>query len=253
MSCARIVVCLDVAAGRVVKGVRFANLRDAGDAAEVAARYAEQGVDELVLLDVAATLEQRVAALATVAAVRARLAVPLTVGGGVRSLADARALLEAGADRVAVNSAAVARPELLREIATALGAQALVVAIDAAPAPALASGYEVRVESGRRSSGRDLLEWARVAEACGAGELLVTAHHQDGTRGGYDLALLAALARAVDLPIVASGGAAHPRDLAAALRAGASAALAASLFHDGDWSVAAVKEWLAKAGFEVRS
>jgi cyclase len=256
MVTARIIACLDVAGGRVVKGVRFADLRDAGDPAARAADYAEAGADELVLLDVAATAEQRAAALATVRAVRARLDVPLTVGGGVRSVADARALLAAGADKVALNSAAVARPELLRELAGEFGRQCIVVAIDAAMRRRRESdatnSWEVVTHSGRTRTGRDAIAWAEESARAGAGELLVTSIDRDGTRTGYDLDLVRAVAESVRVPVVASGGAAHPRDTLAALKAGADAVLAASIFHDGEWSVGQVKEFLVQNGVEVR-
>lgn len=261
MVTARVIACLDVAGGRVVKGVRFVDLRDAGDPAGLAADHAEAGADEIVLLDVAATGERRAAAVATVRAVRARLDVPLTVGGGVRSVADARELLVAGADKVAVNSAAVERPKLLNELAAEFGRQCVVAAIDAARRKsrpeAVAStnatdSYEVVTNSGRRRTGLDAIAWAAAASRAGAGELLVTSVDRDGTHEGYDLALVRAVAGRVRVPVVASGGAAHPRDLLAALRAGADAVLAASIFHDGEWSVGQVKEFLVQNGVEVR-
>jgi imidazole glycerol-phosphate synthase subunit HisF len=258
---ARVIACLDVADGRVVKGVRFSDLRDAGDPAARAADYAEAGADELVLLDVVATAERRAAAIATVRAMRARLDVPLTVGGGVRSVADARALLAAGADKVALNSAAVARPELLRELAEEFGRQCVVVAIDAAidaatrrhPRSDATNSWEVVTHSGRTRTGRDAIAWAIETARLGAGELLVTSVDRDGTHAGYDLELVRTVAGRVRLPVVASGGAAHPRDALAALRAGAEAVLAASIFHDGEWSVGAVKEFLVQSGVEVRT
>jgi imidazoleglycerol phosphate synthase cyclase subunit len=257
MVIARVIPCLDVADGRVVKGVRFAELRDAGDPAARAAEYAEAGADEIVLLDVSATLERRATAAATVRAVRANLDIPLVVGGGVRSAGDAEALLAAGADKVAVNSAAVARPALVGELAERFGRQCIVVALDAArraDAPiAAASSFEVVVESGRRRTGLDAVVWAKRAAELGAGELLVTSFDRDGTRSGYDLELVRSIADAVPLPVVASGGAAGPADLLDALRAGAAAVLAASIFHDGDWTIGGVKRFLQRRGVEVRA
>lgn len=246
----RIIPCLDVRDGRVVKGVRFQDLRDAGDPVELARRYADQGADELVILDVSATPEGRRAGLDTVAAVRRAIAVPLTVGGGVRALDDAAALLRAGADKVGVNTAAVRRPELLDELAAHFGRQCVVLAIDAARTPT--GSFEVVVQSGRERTGIEVAQWAREGMRRGAGELLLTSWDKDGTRAGYDLELLGAVRAQVTLPIIASGGAATPRDLLDAFAAGADAALAASIFHDGDLTVAAVKTWLATQGQQVR-
>jgi imidazoleglycerol phosphate synthase cyclase subunit len=245
----RIVPCLDVRGGRIVKGVRFQGLRDAGDPAERAALYEAQGADELVVLDVSATLEERAAALETVRAVRARLSIPLTVGGGVRDLSGARTLLEAGADKVSVNSAAVERPQLLSEMAAAFGRQSTVLALDAARRD---SGWEVVVRSGTHRTGDDALEWAREAVERGAGEVLLTSWDRDGTRSGYELDLVRAVAEAVPVPVVASGGAAGPQDLLDGLEAGAQAVLVASLLHDGDTTVGDLKEWLLARGAEVR-
>ncbi len=252
----RIVPCLDVRDGRVVKGIRFQGLRDAGDPVEQAARYARDGADELVMLDVSATPEGRAHGLETVAAVRQVLPVPLTCGGGVRSVADARALLEAGADKVAVNTAAVARPELLTELAERFGVQCVVLACDArrrAPDDEHPSGFEVVVRSGTTSAGRDVIAWCQEATARGAGEILLTSWDRDGTRSGYDVELLRAVRQAVSVPIVASGGAAHAGHLAEAVQAGADAVLAASIFHDGEWTVTDVKDALAAQGVEVRT
>lgn len=250
----RIIPCLDVSNGRVVKGVRFQGLRDAGDPVECARRYEEQGADELCLLDVSATPEGRGNALETVAAVRAALGIPLTVGGGVRVLEDAERLLSAGADKVAVNSAAVERPELLTEINTRLGAQCTVLALDAARLDAAdpASGWEVTVHGGRTRTGRDAIRWAIDAAAAGAGEILATSWDRDGTGEGYDAELLGALAAAVRVPIIASGGARTPAHMRKALDAGASAVLAASIFHDAETTVAEVKRDLAALGVPVR-
>jgi imidazoleglycerol phosphate synthase cyclase subunit len=246
----RVVPCLDVDRGRVVKGVRFQGLRDAGDPAERAAAYEAQGADEIVVLDVSATPQGRGHAIDTVRAVRAVLGIPLTCGGGVREAADAAALLEAGADKVAVNTAAVRDPTLLDALAARFGCQCVVLALDAARAGA---GWEVVVRSGRERTGLDAVGWARAAEAHGAGEIVLTSWDRDGTRAGYDTELLAAVAGAVRVPVVASGGAASAEHMVAAARAGASALLAASIFHDGDTTVADVKRVLREHGLEVRT
>jgi imidazole glycerol-phosphate synthase subunit HisF len=245
----RIIPCLDVKDGRVVKGVRFVGLRDVGDPADFAADYAQQGADEIVVLDVSATPEGRGTRLDVVRRVRERLAIPLTVGGGVRSLDDAKALLDAGADKVSVNTAAFARPKLIDEIATKLGSQCAVLALDAAAKDA---GFEVVVRSGAERTGQDAVAWAREAAKRGAGEILLTSFDRDGTRTGYDVALVRAVAAAVRVPTIASGGAASAEHLLEALRAGADAVLAASIFHDGEWTVATVKRFLAQSGIEVR-
>jgi imidazoleglycerol phosphate synthase cyclase subunit len=246
----RIIPCLDVSHGRVVKGVRFQGLRDAGDPAERAKLYEDQGADEIVILDVSATPEGRGHQHETVARVRAVLSIPLTVGGGVRSAEDAGALLEAGADKVSVNTAAVERPALLTEIATRFGRQCCVLAIDARSKPG--GGFEVLVKGGREPVPLDALIWAREGEARGAGEILLTSWDKDGTRSGYDLALTGAVAHAVHVPVIASGGADSAEHVAQAFAAGADAVLAASIFHDGDLTVAEVKDHLARAGVVVR-
>ena len=245
----RIIPCLDVSHGRVVKGVRFQGLRDAGDPAERAALYEEQGADEIVVLDVSATPEGRGHQLDTVRRVRERLSIPLTVGGGIRALEDALRLLEAGADKVSVNTAACARPELLTEIAERFGRQCCVLAIDAARR---SERFEVLVKGGREGTGIDAVAWAREGERRGAGEILLTSWDRDGTREGYDLPLLRAVAGAVHLPIIASGGADKPEHLREALDAGADAVLAASIFHDGDLTVAEVKLHLMEHGVHLR-
>lgn len=247
----RVIPCLDTRDGRVVKGVRFQNLRDAGDPEEQSALYEAQGADEIVLLDVSATPEGRGHALDTVRRVRRRLSIPLTVGGGVRAADDAGRLLDAGADKVGINTAAFERPALLTEIRDTYGAQCTVLALDAARRT-VGDGWEVVVRSGRERTGRDALTWAREAEAAGAGEILLTSWDKDGTGAGYDLHLVAAVAAAVRVPVIASGGAASPAHLLQAVRAGADAVLAASIFHDGAWSVADVKRSLASAGVAVR-
>jgi len=245
----RVIPCLDVADGRVVKGVRFQGLRDAGDPAERAWLYEAQGADEIVILDVSATPAGRGHGLDVVARVRAGLAIPLTVGGGVRELADAASFLEAGADKVSVNTAAVADPGLVEEIATRFGSQCAVVAIDAAWRD---GRFEVLVKGGREGTGRDAVAWAQEVAARGAGEVLLTSWDRDGTRTGYDLALTRAVAEASRLPVIASGGAAHARHLAEAFEAGADAVLAASIFHDDETTVDDIKTELAAMGVRVR-
>lgn len=249
MLCARIIPCLDVSHGRVVKGVKFQGLRDAGDPAELAALYEAQGADELVVLDVSATTEARGTQLETVRRVRAELSIPLTVGGGVRGVANAQGLLEAGADKVSLNTAAVERPELIGEIATRFGSQCAVVAIDARK---LGNGFEVLIRSGKESADRDAIAWARDVVKLGAGELLLTSWDRDGTREGYDLELVSAVAAAVNVPVIASGGAARAEHLGQALAAGADAVLAASIFHDREYTVGDVKRDLKAMGVEIR-
>lgn len=249
----RIVPCLDVHGGRVVKGVQFLDLVDAGDPAELAAYYDAEGADELVVLDISATHENRGTLHATVRRAADRLFIPLTVGGGVRTVADVAALLDAGADKVGVNSAALATPALISDAADAWGAQCVVVAIDARASTATPSGYEVVTHGGRRATGRDAIAWAAEAERRGAGELLVTSMDRDGTRDGYDLALLQALDAAVAVPVVASGGAGTLEHLRAGLVEGrADAALAASIFHFRETTVAHAKRYLAGCGVPVR-
>ena len=256
----RIIPCLDVRDGRVVKGVKFQGLADQGDPGELAHAYEEQGADEVVVLDVTATPEGRGTRRDTVAAVRAGLSVPLTVGGGIGGVGDAAALLEAGADKVAVNTAALRRPELLSELAARFGSQCVVVSIDAlrmvGPPPnhggAHQPAYEVVVLSGTERLARAAIAWAREAVDRGAGEILLTSIDRDGTRSGYELSLLRAVRSAVRVPIVASGGADSPAHMAEAVRAGADAVLAASIFHQGNWTVGAVKEALAGLGVDVR-
>jgi imidazole glycerol-phosphate synthase subunit HisF len=254
----RIIPCLDVRDGRVVKGVRFSGLRDAGCPEELAAAYEEQGADELVLLDVSATPEGRTTHLETVRRVRAQLSIPLTTGGGVSSVENARALLEAGADKVSVNTAAVMRPQLINEISGGFGSQCTILAIDAAARMVFnqddtaQSRWEVVVRSGTLRTGNDAIEWARQGVALGAGEILLTSWDRDGTRSGYDLKLLRAMADAVNVPIIASGGADSPDHMIEALRAGADAVLAASIFHEGNYAVGELKAVLARNGIEVR-
>ncbi|MBX2812695.1 MAG: imidazole glycerol phosphate synthase subunit HisF [Myxococcales bacterium] len=251
---ARVIPCLDVKDGRVVKGIRFQGLRDAGDPVEQAARYVDEGADELVILDVSATPEGRGHAVTTVEAVREVIDIPLTVGGGVRRVEDAEALLSAGADKVAVNSAAVAEPALLTRLADKFGKQCTILALDAArkDQPTADPAWEVVVRSGKVRTGRDAVIWAKEAEARGAGEILLTSWDRDGTGEGYDVALLQAIRAAVSVPMIASGGAAHAEHLAEGLQAGADAVLAATIFHDGHLSVKGVKAELAQRGLPMR-
>lgn len=246
----RIIPCLDVSHGRVVKGIKFQGLRDTGAPDELARVYEEQGADELVFLDVSATTEGRETQLETVRKVRACVSIPVTIGGGVRTVDDARALLEAGADKVSMNTAAVFRPELISEISKNFGRQCTVVAIDAKRDGK--GSWEVVVKGGREGTGIDAIQWAHQAAELGAGEILLTSWDQDGTREGYDLELLRAAAGAVHVPIIASGGANGPAHFVEGLNAGASAVLAASIFHDGDMTVEDVKRELAKSGIPVR-
>ncbi len=245
----RIIPCLDVRDGRVVKGVKFQGLRDAGDPAELAAAYEVQGADEIVLLDVSATPEGRGHQVETVRRVRAELAIPLTVGGGVRAVENAGALLEAGADKVGMNTAAVADPTLITQVATRFGSQCAVIAIDAQRA---GDSWRVVVRSGRDDAGRDAVAWAREATDRGAGEILLTSWDRDGTKVGYDCELLAAVCSAVTVPVIASGGAATSAHMVDAINAGADAVLAASIFHYGEYTVSELKAELAQAGVEVR-
>jgi len=251
----RIIPCLDVTGGRVVKGVNFVELRDAGDPVEIAARYNEQGADELTFLDITATSDGRDLILPIIEAVASQVFIPLTVGGGVRTVADVRRLLNAGADKVSFNSAAVARPEVIAEAADKYGAQCIVVAIDAKRRPG--GGWDVYTHGGRRHTGLDAVQWARRMVEQGAGEILLTSMDQDGTRSGYDLAMVRAVADAVPVPVIASGGGGSAEDLAAALDDGptgghAQAALAASIFHFRQTTVGEVKARLLELGIPVR-
>jgi cyclase len=244
MPLARLIPCLDVAGGRVVKGVRFRALRDAGDPVELGAAYSDAGADELVFLDVKATVEERSLGPELIARVADELAIPFTVGGGVRGAADADQLLRAGADKVAVNSAALERPELIGELAELLGSQAVVVAIDAA-------AWEVRARAGSMPTGRDAVGWAVEAEERGAGEILLTSIDADGTREGYDLALTSAVADAVSIPVIASGGAGHAVHIAEALGV-AQAALLASILHERPERLTSLREELRGLGVPLR-
>ena len=245
----RIIPCLDVNDGRVVKGVKFQNLRDAGDPVELSFHYEDQGADELVLLDVTATRQDRIAMLETVEKVRQRLGIPLTVGGGIGSIEDAGRLLNAGADKVSINSAAVRNPQLINEMAERFGAQCTVVAIDAK----LADGkFQVLTRSGTTAETIDAVEWSAEAQERGAGEILLTSFDRDGTRSGYDLPMLTAVTTACTLPVIASGGANSVEHMVEAFTHGAHAVLAASIFHDGNMTVGEVKRQLTLAGIDVR-
>jgi cyclase len=246
----RVIPCLDTRDGRVVKGVRFRDLRDAGSPAELAARYEAEGADEIVVLDVSATTEGRANAVETVRAIRDVLSIPLTVGGGVRSVDDGAALLDAGADRVAVNTAAFMTPSILTELATRFGQQCVVLSVDAV---AESGCWRVVVRAGTYATVRSALEWAAEGAERGAGEVLLTSMDRDGTQSGYDLALVRAVTDRVCVPVVASGGARSGADLLSALEAGADAVLAASIFHDGVLSVRDAKAHLRAAGVEVRA
>jgi len=247
----RVIPCLDVDGGRVVKGTRFLNLRDAGDPVELAAFYDREGADELVFLDITATHHKRETVVELARRTADEVFVPFTIGGGIRSVADAQAVLDAGADKVSVNSAAVARPELISEMAPVFGDQCVVLAIDAKRRDD-GSGWEVVVAGGRTRTGRDAIAWAREGVERGAGEILLTSMDRDGTNDGYDLELIRAVSETVNVPVIASGGAGELSHLADALNAGADAALAASIFHFGKHSIAEAKRALAEAGIAVR-
>ncbi len=245
----RVIPCLDVDAGRVVKGTNFVGIRDAGDPVELAARYDREGADELIFLDITATSDKRATMVDLARRTADEVFVPFTIGGGLRSVADAQAVLDAGADKVSVNSAAVARPALVGELADVLGAQCVVLAIDA---KRVGGAWEVFVAGGRRGTGIDAVAWAREAVERGAGEIMLTSMDRDGTNAGYDLELTRAVAGAVGVPVIASGGAGTLDHLVEALEAGADAALVASLFHFGTLTVAEAKAALARAGVPVR-
>ncbi|QYK48545.1 MAG: imidazole glycerol phosphate synthase subunit HisF [Phycisphaeraceae bacterium] len=251
----RVIPCLDVRDGRIVKGVRFQSLRDAGDPASRAAFYEQTGADEIVMLDVSATNEARATAARTVRAIRRVLSIPLTVGGGIRSIDDAARLLDAGADKVSVNSAAVRDPDLITRLADRFGRQCTVLAIDAArrdESQAGSSAYTVLTRSGTTPEPLDALAWSVEGQSRGAGEILLTSFDRDGTGDGYDLDLLALIASSVEIPVIASGGARNAQHLADAVRAGADAVLAASIFHDGLTTPDAIKRELAELGLRVR-
>ena len=251
----RVIPCLDVDAGRVVKGVNFVDLRDAGDPVEMARAYDAAGADELVFLDITASSGDRETTYDVVRRTAEQVFIPLTVGGGVREVDDIDRLLRAGADKVGVNTAALARPELLREASQRFGAQCVVISVDARrcrDGVVTPSGWEVTTHGGRRSTGIDALEWAQRAAELGAGEILLTSMDADGTKDGYDVPLITAVRALVDVPIVASGGAGRLEHFAPAVDAGADAVLAASVFHFGELSIADVKQALADSGHDVR-
>jgi cyclase len=240
---------MDVDAGRVVKGTKFIDIRDAGDPVELAAHYDDGGADEVIFLDITATSDKRGTVVELARRAADEVFVPFTIGGGVRTVADAQAVLDAGADKVAVNSAAVARPDLVEEMARVFGAQCVVLAIDAKRA---GDGWEVFVAGGRTATGRDALEWAREGVGRGAGEILLTSMDRDGTKDGYDLELVRAVSESVEVPVIASGGVGGLEHFAEGLQAGADAALAASVFHYGELSVSDVKKHLHGVGLPVR-
>jgi cyclase len=246
----RVIPCLDVTAGRVVKGVNFVGLRDAGDPVEIASRYDEQGADEVCFLDITASSDERDIILHIIEAVAERVFIPLTVGGGVRKVEDVRRLLNAGADKVSINTAAVQNPGLVSAASSIVGAQCIVVAIDAKKRD---GGWEVFTHGGRKPTGLDVVDWARRMEAAGAGEILLTSMDRDGTRDGFDLGLTRAVSEAVGIPVIASGGVGNLEHLAEGVAQGkADAVLAASIFHFGEYTVRQAKEHLRSRGIEVR-
>jgi cyclase len=249
----RVIPCLDVRAGRVVKGVNFLDLRDAGDPVELAAAYDREGADELTFLDISASLEGRETTLEVVRRTAETVFIPLTVGGGVTSVADVDLLLRAGADKVAINTGAIRRPEVVREITRRFGNQVLVLSVDARRAPDQPSGFEVTTHGGRRSAGLDALHWARRGVELGVGEILLNSMDADGTTGGFDEEMIRAVRAVVDVPLIASGGAGRAEDFPNAVAAGADAVLAASVFHFGTLRIAIVKAALAAAGYPVRT
>jgi cyclase len=247
----RIIPCLDVAAGRVVKGVNFVNLRDAGDPVEVARRYDEQGADELAFLDIRASVETRGLLVGMIEAVADQVFIPLTVGGGVGSIEDIRALLNAGADKVSINTAGVRRPELFREAAHRFGSQCIVAAIDAKQCAV--DAWQVVIHGGRTPTGLDAVDWAREVAELGAGEILLTSMDRDGAKSGFDLRLTRAVSEAVDVPVIASGGVGTLQHLVdGVIEGGADAVLAASIFHYGEYTVAQAKAAMKRAGIEIR-
>jgi cyclase len=246
----RIIACLDVRDGCVVKGVNFEGLRQAGDPAALASRYNEEGIDELVILDVTATIEGRQALASTIRAVSSRLFIPLSVGGGIRTEADAAAAVEAGADKISLNSAPLEDPSLIERLAARYGSQAVVIAIDAKRSP---NGFDVFARSGRAATGRNAVDWAREAESRGAGEILLTSIDRDGTRAGFDCELTAAVSRAVNIPVIASGGAGEFEHFYDVFTSGAAdAALAASIFHYAEHAVSDLKTYLLDRGIPMR-
>ena len=248
----RVIPCLDVDNGRVVKGVNFTGLKDAGDPVELAARYDREGADELTFLDVSASVAGRGTMLDVVRRTAEQVFIPLTVGGGVRNVDDVDQLLRAGADKVSINTSAIARPELLRELAARFGSQCIVLSVDARRAQGQPSGFEVTTHGGSKSAGIDAIDWARRGAELGAGEILLNSMDGDGTKAGFDLELITKVREAVSIPIIASGGAGRPDHFPPAINAGADAVLAASIFHFGEVAIEEVKTSLAQAGYEVR-
>ncbi len=253
----RVIPCLDVDNGRVVKGVNFANLRDAGDPVELAARYDAEGADELTFLDVTASSSGRATMIEVVGRTAEQIFIPLTVGGGIRTVADVDTMLRAGADKVSVNTAAIARPEVLEEMSRRFGSQCIVLSVDARTVPdgeqPTPSGWEVTTHGGRRGTGIDAVEWARRGQELGVGEILLNSMDADGTKQGFDLRMLTAVRAAVEVPVIASGGAGAVEHFAPAVAAGADAVLAASVFHFGQLTIGEVKESMAAAGITVRN
>jgi len=251
----RIIPCLDVTAGRVVKGVNFVGLRDAGDPVEVAKRYGDQGADELTFLDITASSDERDLILDIIEAVATQVFIPLTVGGGVRTVEDIRRLLNAGADKVSINTSAVQNPQLVADAAGRYGSQCIVVAVDAKRVPDTSEvRWEVFTHGGRRATGRDAVQWGREVQALGAGEILLTSMDRDGTRQGFDLELTCAFSTALDVPIIASGGVGNLQHLAdGVLQGRADAVLAASIFHYGEYTVHQAKAYMAQLGIEIRN
>jgi len=249
----RIIPCLDVKDGRLVKGVRFVNLRDVGDPAEAAAAYSQAGADELIFLDIAATIEERKTLIDVVKRTVERISIPLTVGGGIRSIQDIQEILEVGATGVSINTAAVKNPDFVREAAKEFGSERITVAIDVRRSPSLPSGFEVVVKSGTQPTGIDAVEWAKRVEDLGAGQILPTSMDTDGTQSGYDIAITRAIADAVTVPVIASGGAGELEHLYEAIKEGhADAVLVASIAHFGKYTIRQMKEYLTKKGIPVR-
>lgn len=248
----RVIPCLDVNDGRVVKGVNFAGLRDAGDPVELARRYEAEGADELTFLDVSASKQGRGTMLDVVRSTAEQVFIPLTVGGGVRSADDVDELLRAGADKVSINTAAIARPELLRELSRRFGSQCIVLSVDARRAPGMPSGFEVTTHGGSKSAGLDAIEWVRTGEKLGVGEVLLNSMDGDGTKAGFDLELIAAVREHTTVPVIASGGAGAAAHFPPAIEAGADAVLAASIFHFGEVAIDEVKQAMQDAGLTVR-
>lgn len=249
----RIIPCLDVTAGRVVKGINFTELRDAGDPVEIASRYNEQGADEITFLDITASSDQRDLILPIIEAVASQVFIPLTVGGGVRTVQDVRRLLNAGADKVSINTAAVANPELVAEAAQKYGSQCIVVAVDAKAVADQAGRWQVYTHGGRNNTGMDVIDWVRRLQQLGAGEILLTSMDKDGTRSGFDLELTRAVSDALTIPVIASGGVGSLGDLADGIQKGrADAVLAASIFHFGEHTVQEAKRYMASRGIPVR-